>query len=83
VLKDIRNYIKTINKGLELFVKEDYNKITEIQKELRQYNYKTLTELRENINKLIKYYQEKIKRSNRLSNVEKERIVDNLYSYLE
>ena len=83
MLKDIRNYIKTINKGLELFVKEDYNKITEIQKELRQYNYKTLTELRENINKLIKYYQEKIKRSNRLSNVEKERIVDNLYSYLE
>jgi len=83
LLKDIRNYIKTINKGLELFVKEDYQEITKIQKELRKYNYTTLTELRENINKLIKYYQQKIESTNRLSSVEKEKIVDNLYSYLE
>jgi len=32
--KDIRNYIKTINKGLNIFIKEDYDELSKIQKEL-------------------------------------------------
>ena len=81
LLKDIRQYIKTINQGLQLFVKEDYSKISEIQKKLRKYDYTTLTELRENINQLIRHFMKKIQYYEELSEEKRETIINELSSY--
>ncbi len=76
-LKDIRNYIKTINQGLELFTREDYSQISKIQKELRKYNYTTLNELKSNINKLIEYFEKKLT-IEKLNNKQKDEIINEI-----
>lgn len=66
-LKTLRNILILINKELKLYTKEDYQKITEIKKEIKKENIKTINEIDENINKLIEYYTNKIKEQQKLN----------------
>ena len=61
LLKSLRNDIKNINKAVQLYTAEDYKKISEIQKQLRNNNIEEIKELKSNINKLIKYFKSKLK----------------------
>ena len=67
-LKDFRNVIKNLNKQLELYTKEDYKKISELQTIIKyNKNYKEILKLEEikeytnNINNLIRYFENKLK----------------------
>ena len=58
--KELRKIIKEINKGLNLFTKGDYDYITKVQKDIRNYNYTTINELNDNINNLIIFFIKKL-----------------------
>lgn len=59
--KELRKIIKEINKGLNLFTQGDYKYISRIQKEIRNYNYKTVNELNDSINNLIMFFLNRLK----------------------
>lgn len=54
--KELRRTIKEINTNLDLFVKGDYDRITELQKDIRINKFKTIRELNNNINNLINFF---------------------------
>jgi len=54
--KELRKTIKEINTNLDLFVKGDYDRITELQKNIRNNKYTTIRELNNNINNLINFF---------------------------
>ena len=61
LLKELRNDIKNINKIVQLFIAEDYKKISEVQKQLRKNNITEIKELKQTIKELIKYFEYKLK----------------------
>ena len=62
--KELRRIIREINQGLDLFVKGDYDRITEIQKDIRNNKFTTINELNNNINNLINFFIYKLKNKN-------------------
>ena len=63
--KELRRIIKEINLGLDLFVKGDYDRITEIQKDIRNNKFRTINELNDNINNLIIFFINKLENKNK------------------
>jgi len=63
--KELRRIIKEINLGLDLFVKGDYQKISEVQQNIRGNKYKTIQELNDNINNLINFFIDKLENKNK------------------
>ena len=58
--KELRKIIKEINMGLDLFVQGDYQRISEVQQNIRGNKYKTIQELNDNINNLIIFFINKL-----------------------
>ena len=63
--KELRRIIKEINLGLDLFVKGDYDRISEVQKDIRNNKFRTINELNDNINNLINFFIDKLENKNK------------------